>query len=105
LRCRRIYECAEQYRCPHTLPRRRFPRGISKTPTGVRGYAVPPPASPGKRYQRDFLGPVAFALRLAGDAIALPSPHPGRLADPQRLRLCDHQLYGLTVTAIRGYGL
>jgi len=48
---------------------------------------------------------MAFSLSGPCVPVALPAPLPGRLADHQRLRLSDHELYGLTVTAIRGYGL
>ena len=82
-----MVECAEQHRGPNPLPWHRFPRGIRKTPAGRPGHAVPPPAWPGTRYQRDLLGPLAFPLRRAGDEIALPSAAPGRLADRQLLRL------------------
>jgi hypothetical protein len=37
--------------------------------------------------------------------VTLPSPLPGRLAQHQRHRLCDPQLYGRTVAAIPGQGV
>ena len=52
-----------------------------------------------------FFGVYGFSLSHPCVQVALPAPLPGRLADHQRLRLSGHELYGLTVAAIRGYGL
>jgi hypothetical protein len=61
--------------------------------------------SPGNRERRDPLGSVATSFRDACVQLAFPAPLSGSLAHHQRLGLCDHQLYGLAVTAILQCGL
>src|SRR5260370_26962483 len=48
---------------------------------------------------------MAFSLRGPCVQVALPAQLPGPLAGHQRVRLAGNELYGLTVAAIRRYGL
>jgi Domain of unknown function (DUF4386) len=73
---------------------------IREASAGCLGHAVPPSAPPGNRSRRDPLGSMAFSLSDPPVQIALPTPIPRRVADHQRLRLSDNELYRLTVTAI-----
>lgn len=45
---------------------------------------------------------MAFSVSNLCVQVTLPSPLPGRMAQHQRHRLCDPQLYGRTVAAIPG---
>ena len=84
---------------------RRFLVRVRQTSVRRPGHAVPHSASTGGGGRRDALGSMALSLSGPCVRVALPAPLPRPLADHQRLRLSGHELYGLTVTAVRGCGL